>query len=406
MAGINASNPLTTREAVVVGVAADWLESRPDVSVTVVDLSKTLQQLITEIFATGRQRNRTGLSAHALSALEVTDIDRVEFAQARAFAKTADMPVTCGQIFGKLAEHLVPLAIAIQLARPAVADAAQRLVTRTGLPLRRPELRGFVVSRVRQHAQELHARFGTTESADGYLRLVLRDTDFLAEQVVARARGKRQQCLVLSPSAGKQAEQYAREHISRLRAVAGPLGHDGEDAVGQALLKLVIAFRNRPDLAADFAFGRRALENAIIDQRSAVSNRWHRERPASEELELLAGVSDEGAVMTEIADTVLRRVLAAAGSLAGDSELEPQLARQALLRYFLVDPEVLDPHRAQLAQHVLRLSGTGVKGRGDEVGAGLREIVSTLTPSRAAVPRISALAIAALRSGGTHDLAA
>jgi hypothetical protein len=161
---------LTTRETVTTDVTGSWLAANPHVEVTGVDLAKTLQQLITELFLTGGRRQREELSAHAVSVLEVIGLRPDQFAPVRTFAKNADMPVEYGAMIGDLMTVLLPLAAAIQLARVPVTNAAvEMLGPNDGIDRRR--LRGFVVAQVRPHARGVHARVGAGVSHDAYLSM-------------------------------------------------------------------------------------------------------------------------------------------------------------------------------------------------------------------------------------------
>ena len=86
------SSPLTTRIAVVDKVAAEWLTSHPEIPVTAANLSKTLQQMLTEVFLTGQQRSRCTLSVYAESLIHAAAVDAKEVASARTFSKSADLP--------------------------------------------------------------------------------------------------------------------------------------------------------------------------------------------------------------------------------------------------------------------------------------------------------------------------
>lgn len=396
--------PLTTRETVTAQVATGWLALHQELDVPATTLAKTLQQLLTEVFATGHQRRREALSEHAVSLLDLIGTDATEFAPARTFAVKADMPVEYGRTFGLLAAVLTPLAAAIQLARTPVADAAEELAKRgelfalagsTGL-ITRPQLRGFVVARVRPHAEALHARVGAGESTAGYLELILRDAETIAQNVVEAAVEKLWRAEILSPLGAANLERYVREHLTRLRAAAAArYGRHAEDIVGMTLCKLAAAFRNRPELSIDYAYGRVVLTSAANVYLTELAQQGEHETGATEHFECAASGDT---VPTEVADLLVGHVLAVAADLAdSDASAERALAGQTLLRYFLADPAVVDPRRARLAAHVLTLSPADDRGD-DEVSADLHALAATLTPDRDAATRIAAMAIAALRT--------
>jgi len=74
------------------------------------------------------------------------------------------------------------------------------------------------------------------------------------------------------------------------------------------------------------------------------------------------------------------------------STTEDSLARELLLKYFFVDPAVIDPHRVQLSSDVLDLLGDP---DGKDLEATLREIAKAITPGMAS--QIVKKAINALR---------
>lgn len=401
------SELLTTRETVTDQVAAGWLATHQELDVPATTLAKTLQQLLTEVFATGHQRRREALSEHAVSLLKLIGTDATEFAPARTFAVKADMPVGYARTFGLLAAVLAPLAAAIQLARTPVADAAEELAKRgelfatagsTGL-ITRPQLRGFVVARVRPHAEALHARVGAGESVAGYLELILGDTETIAQSVVAAAVEKLGRAQSLSPVGAANLEQYVREHLTKLRRVAAArYGPHAEDIVGMALCKLAAAFRNRPELSIDYAYGRVVLSSAANVYLMELAQQGEHETVVTEHDES-CGVSAEDTALAELSDQLVGHVLVVAAELADDDDsAERVLAGQALLQYFLADPTVVDPRKARLAVHVLTLSPADGQSADDEVSADLRALATTLTPDRDAATRIAAVAIAALRT--------
>ncbi|XTP34619.1 RNA polymerase subunit sigma-24 [Mycobacterium sp. TJFP1] len=389
----------TTRDRVANGVAAGWLEMHPEINVTEADLAKTLQQLLTEVFQTGKQRGREQLSTHAVSLLDMVGSDTTSFAAARTFSKTADMPVDYGVKFAGLAEVLAPLAAAIQLARIPVADAAVRVRAADGSEhsIARSVLRGYVVCQVSTHAQAIHARVGVGESAAGYLQLILRDTDLLAAKVVAAASTKRARPAALSTVGAQRLNDFAKGHLSRLSKAAGRYGLHGDDAVGDTMVKLAAAYRTNPQLSIDYPYARQALTHAAHDLYAGAAKRRAHETTDTEEAERWGGSYDD-TVTVDVADLVVRKVLTAAQSLAdSDAATERALARQTLLQYFLDDPAVVDPRQARLGSHVLELSVPGHRDKDDEVAAGLGTIAARLTSNRAAARRICTLAIAALR---------
>lgn len=391
--------PLTTRLAVTDRVAAGWLAANPEVAVTETNLSKTLQQLLTEVFCTGAQRGRTSLSGYAASLLAAAAVGAEEFGSARVFSKSADMPDCYARHYARLSVLLAPLAAAIQLARIAVADAAVDLARHAEAPtgIRRPALRGFVESRIRPHAQQIHQDAGYALSAAGYLSLILAEKDQLAAEVLAAAQDKLAQSDRMCGQAREALDLYMRTHGRKLWEIAARRhGDDAEEVYAQMAYKLAIGFRNRPGLDIDLAYGRKVLDNA------AKSLHDQRQRRAEVELnqdDRLTASADEFDAIS-IADTIVRRVLHTADTLAEEGTTEDGLARELLLKYFFVDPTVIDPHRVELSQKVLDLSGG--YGDGHDLERALRSIAVTMTPSPSLAKRITAMAVKALRSWKEH----
>lgn len=385
---------LTTREMVANGVAHGWLASHPEVEVTTVDLAKTMQQLMTELFRTGGRQQREALSPHAVAVLGEIGVLPEEFAPVRSFAKTADIPVEYGAMLGRLADVLAPLSAAVQLARIPVTNAAAKLLG-ADESIDRRQLRGFVVGHVRPHAQRVHARVGVGESVDVYLRLILADIEVLAMAVVESARAKYARPDRLEDVAAERAADFTREHLEALmRYAASRFGEEADDVVGSAMLKIVAQFRNNPALRIGRAYGRAAVDSAAKDLFAARQKRLTREAYDSEVLELVAGTSDDVATVDDT-DVAVRMVLSAAAQLVDPVSSEGSVAREALLRYFLVDPREIDPRRARLAEHALGLvAGNG----GDGIGAELGAFVAMLGSAGAAVERVTELAISALRT--------
>ncbi len=385
---------LTTREQVASRVAQSWLAAHPEVEVTTVDLTKTTQQLITELFKTRGRHQREALSEHAVAVLEAAGVGADDFAPVRSFAISADMPPAYGAMIAEVAEVLAPLAAAVQLARIPVADAAARLV-HPGEGIDRRQLRGFVVGHLRPHAQHVHARVGAGQSARRYRELIVADVESLAAAVVESARAKNARPNRLDEAAAARMADFARAHLRRLTDyAAASFGQDGDDIIGAALLKIAVQFRNNPGLSAGFAYGRAAVDSVAKDLHIKRRNPHHHEVCDSEVLERAAESTDDAADIDAV-DATLRMVLAAAAHL-DDSRLGPDasVARQALLGYFLVDPHETDPRRARLADRALHLA-PGAQGGG--IGAELGEIAGALGCEAAAVDRITALAITALR---------
>lgn len=386
-----------SRAMVTEAAAHQWLSMHPDMDISRIDLAKTLTQLLTEVFQTGKQRRHADLSQYAYSLLEATGVDPKAFASARMYSGTADMPTAARLIFMQLAEVLSPLAAAIQLARTAVTDAAARVLLRRACAseLTRRELRGFVVSTVRPHAQKVHERMGFGESTETYLRMILTDVEVLAESVVAAAIDKAARPTALTAAAAERLAAFIEEHLPRLRRMAARHRSDADEIFSMTMAKVASALCNNPDLNLEFAFVARALETSAIDLHS------QRIRQAANEYGGMDAAANAAAELDDLslvdaADTVLRHVLDVVKRLeAGDVTPEHAAARQALLQYFLEDPLVVDPRRAKLAAHVLTLPAPS--GRYDELRSGLDIIVADLAPNQAAAQRISRLAIATLR---------
>ncbi len=385
---------LTTRDEVASQVAHAWLAAHPDVAVTTVDLAKTTQQLITELFKTGGRRQREALCAHADAVLGASGISPTEFAPVRSFAKAADMPIAYGAMVAAVASVLAPLAAAVQLARIPVTNAAARMVDPVD-EIDRRQLRGFVVGHIRPHAQSVHARVGSGESVEGYLRLILADVEALAAEVVESARAKNARPNRLDDAAAARMTRFALGHLPALTGYAAArFGQDADDIIGTALVKIAVQFRNNPELCAGFAWGRAAVDSAAKDLYTKRRNRYDHEVCDSEVLERAAGAVDNTADIDE-ADTMVHIALAAA-QLA---EVQPGpyagAARDVLLHYFLVDPRDIDPRKARLANQALHLTATDQQGG---IGAALGECAATLGYQAPALDQVTALAIAALRS--------
>lgn len=386
---------LTTREVITDQVSAVWMADHPDVVVTEANLSKTLQELFTEIFQTRGSRQRQPLSAHAEELLYRVGLCPADFAPARSFAKSADMPVEYGTMFGRLAQELAPLACAVQLARIPVTNAAAAL-TDPAESIDRRQLRGFVVAHVRPYAQEVHARVGAGKSVHEYLRLILADVDRVAAAVVASARSKNARPTRLDGAAADRAAMYARAHLNGLRGYATQkFGQNADDIVGAAMLKLSAQFRNDPGLSIGFAYGRKVIDNAAKDLFAAQQVRRDREQCDSDLLERAEGVTDDIPAV-DGGDVVVRMVLSAVAQLAdAGPDRDAEAAREALLRYFLVDPQEVEPRKARLAERALGLvESDGRHG----IGAELSELAAAVGAEGVHVQRATALALAALRA--------
>ncbi|ABM16767.1 RNA polymerase sigma factor [Mycolicibacterium vanbaalenii] len=392
---ISGNAELTTRETVAAEVAIEWLAAHPHVEVTAVDLSKTLQQFITELFLTGGRRQREALSGHAVAVLDQIGVHPEEFAPVRTFAKSADMPVAYGAMVGRVAEALAPLAAAVQLSRIPVTNAAVGIIE-PDEGLDRRQLRGFVVGQVRPHAQQMHARVGAGETVDGYLQLILADIGALATAVVESARAKNARPTRLDDELAERTTHFVRTHRAALMGYATPrFGQDADDIVATALLKVAVQFRNNPKLRIGFAYGKAAVDNAAKDLFTKRKARQGRDILDPELLEWAAGTHDDAADVEEV-DVMLRMVLSAAAELA-DEQLGPDacLARETLLQFFLVDPHEIDPRKARLTERALHLT-TANEGNGFRTELG--EIAAALGAEDPAIKRITELAVAALRA--------
>ena len=394
-----AASPLWTRAGVTAEVAAGWLCVHPEYKITSKDLSKFVQQLVTELLQTGRQRGRNRLAPHVQSLLRQVGVETDDFAAARTATIRGDLPRDEALVFGRLAELLAPLAVAIQLARTPVADAAAKVLA-AGHPdngLTRRELRGFVVSQVRRRAQEVHAEVGTGNNPDTYLKLILADIDLLAAAVVTAALDSRGVPATVGADATARLAAFAAEHLLELRRVARRYGSDAEDIVAQTMLKLTLALRNDPDRTLDIGYVRTALATTATDFAAKAAQRAAREMTDTEAVDREDTLRDDTLVV-DAADTMLHLVLDAAAALGNSGvESEQTLARQTLLRYFLDEPEVADMRRARLAAHVLELTAGCTRGR-DEVTIGLETVATSLAPNPTAARRVCRLALTALRS--------
>lgn len=390
----------TTRDRVTTAVAAEWMGAHPQYPITDTDLAKTVKQLLTEVFQTGRQRARTPLSEHARTLLSDVGADTAAFAAARTYSTGADMPAEHARTFGALAERIAPLAAAIQLARIPVTNAAVRAPGIEGGPhsIDRRVLRGFVVAEVKLRAVKIHAEIGAAESADTYLQWILADLTALAAGVVAAAGAKLARPSVLTDHGAQRLDAYARAHLARLSRAAHSYGQDADEVLGDTMLKLTTAFCGNPDLDADYSYARAALGNRATDIARAARHRQANE--FSDEAEVAATARDhEGASLVDAVDLVVRMVLKAAESLADtDAASERALARLALLRYFLIDPEIVDPRRARLGAHVMALSAPDGRDKDEEMVTGLGTVAAGLSHDRRVAGRICTLAVRTLRA--------
>lgn len=385
---------LTTREEVTRQVAQAWLAAHPDIAVTKMDLAKTTQQLITELFKTGGRRQREALSAHAAAVLGASGISPSEFAPVRSFAKAADMPIAYGAMVAAVASVLAPLAAAVQLARIPVTNAAALMVDPDD-EIDRPQLRGFVVGHIRPHAQSVHARVGSEESVERYLRLILADVEALAAEVVESARAKNARPNRLDDAAAARMTRFALGHLPALTDYAAArFGQDADDIIGAALVKIAVQFRNNHELCAGSAWGRAAVDSAAKDLYTKRRNRYGHEVFDSEVLEHAAGTVDDTADIDE-ADAMLHIALAAAQIAEGQPAPYADAAREVLLHYFLVDPQEIDPRKARLARQALHLTAADQQGG---LRAALGEVAASLGYRTPALDQVTALAIAALRS--------
>jgi hypothetical protein len=393
----------TTRSHATTAAASQWIDEHPEIAVGAIDLAKTLQQLTTEILQTGRQRGSAALTNHAAQVLAQARVEQSAFRSARTFPISADIPEEMGAMFFEIARVLAPLAAGIQLARIPVTNAAERRAFELDVLLpssprgliSRLDLRGFVVSRLRPRAQEIHARIGGCLGAAAYRDELLQDLDDLAQEVVDAALSKRTAATTLSPMGAQRLRSYLDAHLPRLQSTARRhFGPHGDEVVSRALLKLAVAFRSNPGLVIDDAYGTTVVRNEGRAYLLTLSKRATRETAGSHVLETL-GASHDDTLVADVHDLILRRVLTAAASLARDGIRpgERTLARDALLRYFLTDHTALDARRAALAPRVLALIATD----GSEVMDGLRGIAEQLAESRAAAARVAALAIRTLQ---------
>jgi len=391
------SSPLTTRIAVVDKVAAEWLTSHPEIPVTAANLSKTLQQMLTEVFLTGQQRSRCTLSVYAESLIHAAAVDAKEVASARTFSKSADLPACYAAVFAKLSALLAPLAAAVQLSRSAVADAAFGLVKQSGaqVGITRLVLRGFVEAQVRPHALRIHERVGYHRSAHDYARLVLEHTDQLANEVVGVATRKASQSPRLSDRSQAGFEKFFRAYGAQLLAEAERYSSDPEEIYSRAIQKLAVAYRNNPDLDAALAYGKRVLKNAWF---SSQMERASRPVVVSDEIER-AKVREpiQYDNCDEIAgiDAIVRRLLGVAESLSASTAPEGTLASELLVNYFFIDPTVYDPRHAKLADRIWELADA----ENPELEKGLCELARKLFSCGASVQQIVKMVIKALRRG-------
>lgn len=382
---------LTTRDDVVDRVAAGWLLAHPEVKVTPVNLAKTTQQLITEIFDTAGRRQRRALTGHAVAVLHAAGLAARDFAPVRSFSKSADMSAAYGAMIGAVAAVLAPVAAAVELARIPVTNAAARRLD-PGEAADRRQLRGFVVAQVRPHARNLHDQVGAGESAQRYLGLILADVDSLAVAVVESARSKNARPTRLDADAAEQMNSYARTHLKSLIGYAAVrFGQDADDIVGAALVKLAVQFRNRPGRVLGYSYGRDVVDSAAKDFFLKRKERQSNETSDPEALDRVAETADESAGV-EGFDLTLRTVMGAMARLAGGPRgSDGWAAREVLQCYFLDEPQESDPRRARLNDRALHLESDGGDLRGE-----LTEVADTLGFQGSSSDRITAVAIAAL----------
>lgn len=391
------AEPPTSREEVIAAVAVDWLARHPEITTTAPDIAKSLNQLLTVLFNTRAERRRTALTDHARAVLRAAGVDVDAFASARAFTKSADMPAAYGTMFAAVAEVLAPLAAAVQLARIPVTDAATRMLQvreSGGTPTRR-ELRGYVVGRVRPHAQQVHASVGSGRSAEEYLALLLEDVDSLAAAVVTGAARRRALPTELSPAGAERLRVCAATHGRRLmHAAAGRYGAQADDIVGGTWLKLAEAFRVNAHLDIGYAYVHRTMESVANDHFARGAVHTVRDIPLPEGDRVEYGVEDSPPVDT--VDLVVRCVLDAAQRLECDADAESVLAGRVLRIVLLADPAQRDPRRAAIAVRIRRLCSDGWAG--DIIADTVRAAAHALTEDRTSADRVAALAIRALRS--------
>lgn len=391
------SSPLTTRIAVVNRVAAGWLESHPEIAVTTDNLAKTLQQILTEVFLTGRQRCRRSLSGYAVSLMQAAAVDPKEVASARTFSQSADLPARYTRIFTELATLLAPLAAAVQLSRSAVADAAFALVNSSGNPLgiTRLGLRGYVESRVCQHALRIHEGSGYGQAAHVYLQRLLEDVDELAAAVVRAATDKACQSGRLSDRSRASFEEFIDAYGARLWAESKKYGSAAEEIHSRALEKMAVAYRNNPSLDAGFAYAKTVLKNAWNSHNEKKSGRSEVLLENFERANVPEPVHPDHGDQSTVIDTIVRRLLGVAESLQSSTSTEATQASELLINYFFVDPtRRCDPHQAELAERVWELTDTT---NGAELEKGLRELAKELFSTPASAAQIAKMVIKALR---------
>jgi hypothetical protein len=382
---------LTSREAVMRCVSEEWLAASA-LTITVKDLSKTLQQLTTEMFETRAARRRNVLSVHALTVLNSAGLAVDDFQSARQFGIKADMPVAYGRMFQRIGSQLAPLAAAVQLTRVPVTNTAADILIERGSALRRTDLRGTVAAHIRPYATRIHACVGADLTAHAYAELILEGRRGLAAAVVDAAEANRGRADRLTPEAAARLGRMCAEYDRRLRQAARVYGADSEHVVSDTWAKMAEAFRINPDLDVDFRFLRRVMTNAALSRAAASLTRRGRERLACDEEVVDVGVEDPRTV--EAADEILRHVIRTAETLrrrGGDAGL----AGEAIVRHFLVDPTVSNPRRARLAARACDAQGDA----GAYLRVRLSEIVATLAGAESA-ERITALALTSLAVRG------
>lgn len=135
MAVLVASAPdgFTSRSAQLYAVADAWVASQPILGITVPNLAKSLDHLVTHFLASGPANRGHALPGGALDLYSRTGVNPLDAAVCRSFAKRADIAESFGVVFRTLATELAPLAAAVQLARTPCQERAIELSREAGL---------------------------------------------------------------------------------------------------------------------------------------------------------------------------------------------------------------------------------------------------------------------------------
>ena len=190
-------------------------------------------------------------------------------------------------------------------------------------------------------------------------------------------------------------EKFFCVHGKGLWAEAQKYGVDADEVYSRAIEKLAIAYRNKPELDADLAYGKTVFKKAWLSYRDEVARKGEVVCEEIEESKRSRGrTQDDNGDQIAGIDAIVRRLLGTAEALSASETPESTLAGELLITYFFVDPRILDPRRAQLSSHVWELAD---EDNSDTLENGLRELATRFAATAAHASRIAQIAIKALR---------